>query len=107
LLGAHAAQGTGTDAAKAMGPHGADFPFIRDDSFMTLFDDELGYLCAWGRWRIDQARNEPVLPASERARAETGHQVVVHPAGPAHRRRARARLRLVFSTAPGGAGATR
>lgn len=74
---------------------------------MTLFDDELGCLCAWGRWRIDQARNEPVLPEPERARADTRHERVVRPATPAHRRRARARLRLVRPAAPGGAGATR
>jgi hypothetical protein len=28
---------------------------------MTRFDDELDYVCAWGRWRIGQALNEPVL----------------------------------------------
>ena len=75
---------------------------------MTLFDDEPAYLCAWGRWRIDQARNEPVLPATERARAEASrHEWAVHPGAPARNRRARARLRLVCATAPNGAGATR
>jgi hypothetical protein len=32
---------------------------------MTRFDDELDYLCAWGRWRIGQALNEPVCRPGE------------------------------------------
>ena len=33
---------------------------------MTRFDDELDYVCAWGRWRIGQALNEPTAGPSER-----------------------------------------
>jgi hypothetical protein len=66
---------------------------------MTRFDDELDYVCAWGRWRIGQARNEPTAgPAARhgpdaRVRARCG-PAVTRPAGrlrPANR----ARLRLV------------
>ena len=66
---------------------------------MTRFDDELEYVCAWGRWRIDQARNEPEL-----------HETVPRTVAPVLRervapqravtRRGRARLRLV--SAPAG-----
>jgi len=31
---------------------------------MTRLDDELDYVCAWGRWRIGQARNEPTAAAA-------------------------------------------
>ena len=85
----------GTDAANRIGCRRAAGAFFVCE-YMTRFDDELEYVCAWGRWRIDQARNEPVLHASE-----------PRPPAPAHRerervavkrvavRRGRARLRLV------------
>jgi hypothetical protein len=63
---------------------------------MTHCDDELEYVCAWGRWRIDQARNEPVLGAAP----EDGRPAPRRDAVAVHRpsssmRRGRARLRLV------------
>ena len=61
---------------------------------MTRFDDELEYVCAWGRWRIDQARNEPVLPVERRAPPAARERIVVH-AARHPLRRGRARLRLV------------
>lgn len=33
---------------------------------MTRFDEELDYVCAWGRWRIGQALNEPTAGPGER-----------------------------------------
>jgi len=88
----------GTDAANAHCRARAGQFLLRSRS-MTRFDDELEYVCAWGRWRIDQARNEPEL-----------HEPAPRPVAPAHReraapqrtrtRRGRARLRLV--SAPAG-----
>jgi hypothetical protein len=69
---------------------GASLPAIKP---MTRFDDELEYVCAWGRWRIDQARNDSVLPA-ERRHAPPPRERVVHGARKPLRR-GRARLRLV------------
>ena len=66
---------------------------------MTLLNDELQYVCAWGRWRIGQALNEPVLAWSGerrlvefRARARVAKVQRKVRAG-------RARLRLVAGTA--------
>jgi len=61
---------------------------------MTRFDDELEYVCAWGRWRIDQARNEPTLDADAPAQAAPVHRVRVAQQRSGVRR-GRARLRLV------------
>ena len=65
---------------------------------MTRLDDELEYVCAWGRWRIDQARNEPVVGATPERRNDRPRERVLFmrlPAGTAKPARARARLRLV------------
>ena len=80
---------------------------------MRSFDDELEFACAWGRWRIDQARNEPVLhePAerlepvlhapAERLAPEPVHRAcVVRHRGV--RSRGRGRLRLVPVPPPVG-----
>ena len=67
---------------------------------MTRFDDQLDYVCAWGRWRIDQARNEAVLPAERRPPPRKPE--AVH--GTRNEvRRGRARLRLVAAGAKAGA----
>jgi hypothetical protein len=74
---------------------------------MRRFDDELQYACAWGRWRIDPARNDAALPpASESRPIAPRDRVVVH-AARSTVRRGRARLRLVGSGTPSGQGATR
>jgi hypothetical protein len=63
--------------------------------FMTLFNEELKYVCAWGRWRIGPALNEP-LACSERRRPAVRPRLLAV-AGSRHR--GRARLRLVGGTA--------
>ena len=63
---------------------------------MILLNEELKYACAWGRWRIGPALNEP-LPCNER-RLTTGRVLAHRITG--ERRRSRARLQLVASTAP-------
>ena len=73
---------------------------------MTRFDRELEYACAWGRWRIDQARNEPVLPAERRQSAAPRERVVVHGARKPLPR-GRARLRLVVAGTPAKVEAAR
>jgi hypothetical protein len=55
---------------------------------MILINEELKYACAWGRWRIGPALNEP-LPCTERRLPRRP----LRAAGP--RRRSRARLQLV------------
>jgi hypothetical protein len=65
---------------------------------MTRLDDELEYVCAWGRWRIDQARNEPVVAATPERRSDRPSNRVLFtrlPASTAKPARAVARLRLV------------
>jgi len=64
---------------------------------MTRFDDELEYLCAWGRWRIGQARNDPVLQADAPVDMAAQRERVVQQRGVA--RLGRARLRLVAAPA--------
>lgn len=65
---------------------------------MTRFTEELQYVCAWGRWRIGQALNEPVLAwGGERRVVE--HRARLAGASPARKRRSRARLTLVAGTA--------
>jgi hypothetical protein len=64
---------------------------------MTRFDDELEYVCAWGRWRIDQARNEPVLHADAPVDSAPHRDHVAQQRTGA--RRGRARLRLVAGPA--------
>ena len=61
---------------------------------MTHFDDELEYVCAWGRWRIDQARNEPTLEsaADERRPARRDGVPAQRPSAPTGRGRGRLRL---------------
>ena len=71
---------------------------------MTRFDDELDYVCAWGRWRIDQARNDSVLPIERRNPPAPRARVIVHGA-PNALRRGRARLRLVAAVATPGKAA--
>ena len=87
---------------------GADVraPFHSAIKTMTRFDDELEYVCAWGRWRIDQARNEPVLPA-ERRHAPGPRQFVDAQRARSVLRRGRARLRLVTAGSPAKLGAVR
>ena len=72
---------------------------------MTHWNDELEYVCAWGRWRIGQALNEPV------AARDGEWRVVEHRTRTVERQRAPntverprapkrpARLRLVVSAA--------
>ena len=76
---------------------------------MTLLNDELQYVCAWGRWRIGQALNEPILSwTGERRVIE--YRARAHGAKPQRRaRRSRARLRLVVGSAasPHTPGVTR
>ena len=62
---------------------------------MTHFDDELEYVCAWGRWRIDQARNEPTLESTAEERSPARRDGVAAHRPSASTRRGRARLRLV------------
>ena len=62
---------------------------------MILFNEELEYACAWGRWRIGPALNEP-LPCNER-RLATQRPLAQRLSG--ERRRSHARLRLVACTA--------
>jgi hypothetical protein len=56
------------------------------DLDMTRLDDELQAACAWGRWRIGQALNEP-MPARTERRSHVHQHVRAMPP--------RARLRLV------------
>jgi hypothetical protein len=37
---------------------------------MTRFDDEPTYACAWGRWRIGPALNEPMMRRRPRERGD-------------------------------------
>lgn len=60
---------------------------------MTRFDDELTYVCAWGRWRIGPALNEPMTPRPERRAPKHTRAAVARPGAQ------RARLRLVAGTA--------
>jgi hypothetical protein len=53
---------------------------------MTRLDDELQATCAWGRWRIGQALNEPMPVRSERRSRVQRHVRAIA---------LRARLRLV------------
>lgn len=65
---------------------------------MTPFDGELEHVCAWGRWRIGTARNEPVLDAErevDRVPARPARLVVPGAL------RGRARLRLVVTPGAG------
>jgi hypothetical protein len=64
---------------------------------VILFNDELKYVCAWGRWRIGPALNEPITCAEVHALAPAPVTVKQAPSV-ARRRSRRARLRLV---APG------
>jgi len=64
---------------------------------MKRFDDDPGHACAWGRWRIGQALNEPVLHApGERCRVDHPlHERVQQPDRARAAARATSRLRLV------------
>jgi hypothetical protein len=68
------------------------------DSCMTLFNDELEYACAWGRWRIGPALNEPIGAGAVHPFAP---RALAHGASAPRRRLRRARLRLVRSTPHG------
>jgi hypothetical protein len=68
---------------------------------MTHLDDELEYVCAWGRWRIDQARNEPILGSTAEERRPAPRRDAVAAQRPSSSmRRGRARLRLVGGSVP-------
>jgi len=66
---------------------------------MTRFDEELDYVCAWGRWRIGQALNEPTAGPAERhglgARVRGRHAHTATRLGSRVHSGNRARLRLV------------
>ena len=73
---------------------------------MSHGDDDREYVCAWGRWRIGPARNEPMAHAPGEAAAEA--PPVEHALERPMRlrpRRGRARLRLVGL--PAGTGVFR
>lgn len=59
---------------------------------MSCFD-ELDYVCAWGRWSIDQARNDAVHPEAPQDSVPVHRERVTVPRSRV--RRGRARLRLV------------
>jgi hypothetical protein len=59
---------------------------------VILFNDELKYVCAWGRWRIGPALNEPVASADVHALEPRPN---AHGVAFTRRRLRRAPLRLV------------